>query len=1487
MSLDRLPDLYRSLVAEALQQWLPGGSLTVQVPIRGGLSGAEVLLVDLNPPESATPPDGEPGRPAGEYILKLDNADPAEDRRHEKIFEVARSFAKAHVPELIRSFSKDGQLAMLFQVAGRSLRQLQSLNNSTAKMLPAVCYRLSRDLLGEMNTTYKVDQAGSARATLEDWLGRRLDPATDSGRRLREVAARLCDHPTAFLAGDQSLINPLWLCDHEALRTGSKTTRLLGILHGDLHGGNVLRLQTDNAVHSYWVIDYGLSAAGPLLFDHAYLELALILSSLQLEHQVSNKRSRLRLLLRALDPRANPTERNGVMPEDLVLFKAVDNVRKGVTTWQEEKERQRPDVVAAQYVLARVAAGLNWANKRGMSDADRAVAFEFAAWASRDYLRLEHKKLWEEVSTPSPSVPASAPAAPPAGPAWDDFWASARRFDRTAARFLLVTGRMDDPAGAAGLGQLPWSAVLDFDPRSDRDGLFATVDPILRKHRAVHPMGRQKPVEVSYDRGTAWMMAGGWETGFEEVPGSEPAWRAVYNEPLRQFLRQFADGVRPQKVVTVIFPGAGLTGSRLERVAEAVDEILTNQAELLVVGPGLELSEAARYFTGLTPSQVVGRIGELYGTSARDGGRTIPGEQGPVAVPVESLRTWEEEIEVLHSGILEDSAAAGATGGMFWRGGPPAWVDLDENRDIARANQAELTRIVADKLGDRQTWSIDLWHEPGAGGTTAALRTAWDLHYDHPVAILRRYSPKGTIERLRALSDLVHKPILLVAEQADLSKPARDALYQVLSAGQIRVVILYVRRSNILSPDVPTRVGRLTLAEARKFHDVFVAQTDDPLRRDELRKITFGEKSHEKYRLPFFYGLIAFERDFKGLDDFVENRLGTQEGTRRKIILYLALTTYFAQDGLEAGVVKEMLGLREKKALDLDDEFGLGPASLMLEFRNGKEDVSRIKLLHPLIAEEVFRRLYEVDRDDWKAELKQLSETFIDDMTRVMGRNSEELQRLFTQLFLSRTNDAVDDSSYGAQEKDDPSAGRHADGRFSYLIRAIPSKRDAHEVLRKLTTVCGHIPTLAHYYTHLSRHQIYELKEDFAEAEEHALKAIELAPSESIHHHTHGMVLRFWTERLIDQLAQSSATPEAVLDAVEERVRQALDSFSEARKREPEGEHGYVTPVQLIARTAEAVIAAARRTAHNPKIELTALTAKPNRVGNWLRAHLTEAHDLIDQAKHLRGPRASTAKLRECDDGLKSLYPHRRDELIQLWSSLLRDQPTQDMALKRGLIRLYRMKYNDNWPTMPQATVRQISFLLEDSRDIRDVRTWIRAYRWLPEFSYIKAISHVEKMAHLYPTEPDPNYFLYILLFLHGRAENKDVEDRVLEALKQCQSVTRDARYRYYAYEFLAPQTTGCPIVNFTELGKWDPRADDYPPEGAAKLKAMTGVIDKIDGPERGWIRLGPRLRAFFPPRNEFTQIEHAGREVEFYLGFTYDGFRAYGVRMPREDGQR
>ncbi|MDE3206050.1 MAG: hypothetical protein KGQ66_17730, partial [Acidobacteriota bacterium] len=70
---------------------------------------------------------------------------------------------------------------------------------------------------------------------------------------------------------------------------------------------------------------------------------------------------------------------------------------------------------------------------------------------------------------------------------------------------------------------------------------------------------------------------------------------------------------------------------------------------------------------------------------------------------------------------------------------------------------------------------------------------------------------------------------------------------------------------------------------------------------------------------------------------------------------------------------------------------------------------------------------------------------------------------------------------------------------------------------------------------------------------------------------------------------------------------------------------------------------------------------------------------------------------------------------------------------------------------------------------------------------------------------------------------------------------------------------------------------DFYKTDGL--LQRMTGVIARIDSARSGRIRIGDgRILAFFVPGTRFLRSRDVNALVHFYLGFSYDGLRAWNT---------
>jgi len=1461
MKNTEIPSKYRALFDSAMQEWIPRGNPSVQKDLVGGRSAAVVAVVDLRPESK-----GPDSLASGEYILKLDErplwngvSEASEAERHNLAREANQEYANSHIPSLIRSLEENQQIALLYEIAGSGLAGVTTADSLDVGALSERGSQLVRDLLFSWNAGYAIEQMSTG-DLLRDWLGYRLDPL--AAPNLHKFLQERTSGKATYIEAGRLLANPYWLCMYEEVSAEARHSRFTGLIHGDLHPGNALMERDAPFSAKYWLIDFALARRSPLLYDQAYFELAVLL-----KHLDGLAVERIIGVLAALDGPDNDSNSTRVPVPDFGLVSCIRQLRTATNGWQIECEPKRGDPYRAQLLLARVAVALNWANKP-MARVNRVSALAYGAWAATQYLKLFHERLSQQIFSHD-SLSANSAAGTDVGASseqisssnqdlWADVWEKCGKFDAVRWKYVLVSARVITSPESASLGLLPWSLIVDMDPSSDVDGLQQSAAQVLSQRRSVSFFDRDvQPID--FQRGTAWLMAGGWPTRHEPVPSARD-WRRLFVPRIRDALSELRRAVAPQMIKVVVLSGEGLSGDTMDRVLETIDESLGDYSEILVLGSDAERAHESMVTNriALTLVEFIHRVHNMYGVRGHTSEPQIPGVNGLVSIPINELRNLQEDLDVLHSEVLTDENQDSIPSDSFWRGAPPTWLSLHAGADILREVHTELITKLEEALGESRNHTIELRHSPGAGGTTVAMRAAWDLHGSYPVAMIRRTS-QLTLDRIDRFCKLSQRTVLLVADAAVLGTTARDGLYRGLVGRNARAVILYVVRTTSSDDERPLSVfAPMSISEGQKFYQHYSSKTNSAKRQKSIAQITTSESPQwKRYRIPFFYGLFTYEREFQSVERFVAFHLEAIAYKPRQVMLYLALLTRFSQCLLDESFVRSILGVPVDSSLPLEELIGRGPAALVVH------NERRMKLLHPLIAEQTLRDLLGGhEGDSWKDGLKDLAIDFIRDVVRILGPDVDETNQLFVHLFIQR------DVWYEREGKGRP--------RFAELIRAIRSKAGQHQVFDELTQVCPHE---AHYWNHLGRHHFYELRSDFAEAEKYIEKAVELSPDDSYHHHSLGMVRRIWIEDLLaDKFkADELPNPEDLMEGIEEIAQRASESFGRARELDPEDDHGYITHTQMIVHIAERLLRASG--AQN----LGGFsTWSHGRTAQWLKENIVVAEDLIAKLQHLRGQAQPSRYELKCVSGLSRLYGDF-DAIIRTWEQLLVDRSGGE-DLRRAIASAYYSRGRRLWGSLPDGDLRRVAELMDenlrsDPSNTRDIRMWFQAYRRLPEFSPLEALDRLENWAAR-ADALDAHFYLYILHYLRYR-EGKAQNDReVLSNLERCKQGARGKRG--HSYEWLGSKPVWCPLVHHSELGEWEQSINFYP--DTSLLVRERGTIETIKGPQSGTIRISQSLRAFFVPGTHQWQSKDVNANVSFYLGFSYEGPRAWSVELTQRD---
>jgi hypothetical protein len=87
-------------------------------------------------------------------------------------------------------------------------------------------------------------------------------------------------------------------------------------------------------------------------------------------------------------------------------------------------------------------------------------------------------------------------------------------------------------------------------------------------------------------------------------------------------------------------------------------------------------------------------------------------------------------------------------------------------------------------------------------------------------------------------------------------------------------------------------------------------------------------------------------------------------------------------------------------------------------------------------------------------------------------------------------------------------------------------------------------------------------------------------------------------------------------------------------------------------------------------------------------------------------------------------------------------------------------------------------------------------------------------------------------------------------------------------------------LISSSELGDWDREKGFY--ANTSRLERVEGRVTRINAPESGFLELSScGLPVFFvPAKANVEKGRDENARVTFYLGFSYEGLRAWNVEL-------
>ena len=1046
---------------------------------------------------------------------------------------------------------------------------------------------------------------------------------------------------------------------------------------------------------------------------------------------------------------------------------------------------------------------------------------------------------------------------------WEKFKAGCDYFDEQRHYILIISPMSHvNQSQLEALAHVNWSAVIDFDTKSDETGLLKSL-PKTYTRNVIRAVKGEYPSFNSWHN-TYWFFAQGLKGRQQTLLQRKDwkAWRAFYGPEIDRQFHHIAQTLLPNPVTFIVIWNDDAQLRHLLTTIESTTGY--DSAKYIIVSDITEGIKSrieddfdASYFeipihhlaSGLT---VEFPVRSLDGTE-----HTFPSGEGggPMLVPVDQLPWLQSQLELVHQGIgilPSSDDVPEYIESDFLRGGVITWNELNFQRDAQRDITRRISRRVRDDLSRRDTRRIEINHVPGAGGTTVSRRVVWDMHQEFPSVVIHSGDLKGIVDRIDFLAQLTRLSVLALVDSADFSDSEIEGILSLLQSRNIPCVLLSVSRRHRLRNEsvrsFPLKI-RLTNSELPRFVDKFA--TSVPTRRKELRALI--DTDVEQTQTAFHFGLTAYGADYRGITSYVSHRVDGLTETQKEVIVFLSIAYSYGHWGVSTHAFRYLLGIHDRDV------------SLLRVFEDRQSmfdililDDSDWRPIHQAVAQELLAQLLSEAATDmrlWTQELSSWGKRFIEFCATGHLVKSKTLLTLLRRVFIDRDSGDAPDQGTG-----NGIAVENSRSNFlSRFIEDIPSRQGQLEVFKYL---CDLFPEVPHFWGHLGRFQS-TMMGDYEAALESADISINLDDEDPYLWHMKGMSYR---SQMLDVIRSRGELSDVVALAIK-----AGSCFEESRRLDPEEDSGYISEVQLLVIMLNYVV---RETNESIFQYVKRFNAIP-----YVRDAIDKAESLLSIVRSNReGTEVSTYE-KDCRAKISTLYGDY-SEALQIWEGMLSRQDVYHPTVRRQIV--YALKARDtSWKDMTQKSRNRCIDLLQRNLDEqpyndRDLRLWLDVVRYSLNKPSIESV--IEKITYWKSNTGalDATYYLYVLYSLLA-IDGFTIERKfALHNMEECKQSSLYRRNRSRSKEWLGKESGIGKLVHQSILGEWNRERNFW--SNSSVLQRAEGIITRVVGPQAGNIEIAG-LPGFFVPGSTFS-TDSINRRVSFYLGFSYSGIRAWDVTL-------
>lgn len=1425
-----------------------------------GKSGAKVFLIDISGERLSE------NSIRGKYVLKVDD-NSIEKENYDELFFSKNIFCKNHILPLECPCKEiDSSYFMIMPVAGHNM----DLYEETYKLIPQkqreLTQSLSRDLLNELNKNCFCCDDHSISDILGRLLGSKLRENSALHAYLNEYNNNIISRPS-FIIYNQILPNPFFYATSDKEWSIEKIRTINGLVHGDLHGMNIFSNKENQ--EEYFLIDLAnFTEDGFVFFDNAYLEVSFLLDFSDgiaisdwfgLIEGITEK-SEERLKSYSLD-----------------FYKLAVGIQEEERKFIEENLQGNKDVALRQSLLMRFVAGLNFAGKKGMEGVKRQKALLYSALFLRKYFLLTHKEL-DSNTFPFYNDQAESQYE------IDELKDFVDYFDNSISNFVLVSGDISQPFHEDDidvLSNVSWKLVLDFCKDSLSNIYLNAFRESLKVKTAIDILhiGNSGLNKINFNINDIWFYACGVTDYNETIRNDFKEWRKEYVPHIKNILGKLSIYTESKEPCFVIDAGglksSGITELYIDEIIRIIADVFDENARIAILDSNDKVDYSERYYMPIQSFKcsingLVSVIRQYVAGNKRDSVTLKNHLRENVTFNVKDLSRFSGCFDLI-SGYLALRVADSEK--PFYFGYDISWQEIANRMPIERNKfEGELVNKINAIIAEKKRGIITLKHNPGAGGTIVLKSTAWKIK-DTYTTIFLKSSHETAVLYIQELYEKMKSHIVIFVDQ-NLGYDEVVQLSAQLKGYSIKHVIVTASHNSngeSAAVDKDTKQHDLTLtvveddekAYFNEYYTRYINEKNDladsikEQRIDFIGNLTYFQ-NQAKYRVPYFYGLIAFEKEFYGLEKYL-NDVYNLMNKDAKIKMTYELTAFITFYATHYGIPhKGMTKLLENNAANrrkIIDTLNSNNCHVIIANDN------MYRITHTTIAEDI---LEHVGAKPNSLQLYQLSEQFVNFIFELACEHSLK-EDICKTVFLKRIG--------GEDEKD----------RFSKCIMDI--KASEHK-LKIFELLVDKFPDNPYFHAHLGRAIIELYPSKYTEACNMINIALDKAKDSNIKaefYHIMGMVCYRHMHYYLKLIPEGTKIYDFwnqisfCVDEAEVAFMNAVKFGTDTDANNKTIDVAYEKLIDTVTHFIREIKKRARRNCEEFSIDNTTMP-----VSKWCFEKLSTATDAFLIIESNNSYSKGKKELVE-----KYLLESTGD--IERIKKIAEDNHSKSRIFARRLVNNYMMQLHAfDWEEISQSELDDIyknsyrNIMDNDYKNV-DLRLFFMSSVWRGNQDIDKVIAIIESLNAVNVSDHERAFYLYILYFAKYYVDRETAnKDAFIKYLRNSEKSAQLLNPEWNRHTLFFLGKNGDIVAAPKRLLSGD---------DVVNIEKYENVLGKVfdlslDRMQSGKVTLGidSAIKAFFVPyKTKLNAYEHRNADVQFALGFSYSGLRAWEVKLRPE----